>query len=144
MGGAGTETTNPLEAAKVWQCHCGKCLPMMPDARLVDTVHAIYRAQDGIGGTITIASAIRCERWNAKQGGMPNSQHLLGTAADLHYQNAEGHLDPERIFSLVAPMLYRPIKGLGFYPWGLHVDVRDSRRLCVWHEVGKKPLTILP
>lgn len=40
-------------------------------------------------GVIRITSGYRCEELNNMVGGKPNSQHLLGQAADIHLSNKE-------------------------------------------------------
>ena len=37
-----------------------------------------------LGGPVIITSGVRCERRNREVGGVPNSQHLFGQAADLY------------------------------------------------------------
>ena len=40
-----------------------------------------------LGVPISIVSGLRCKTWNAIQGGVSNSQHMYGEAADIY---AEG------------------------------------------------------
>ena len=53
-------------------------------------------AREAIGCPLIINSGFRCEAVNRQVGGVPNSQHLLGQAADIRPQ------DPEQFHRLVA------------------------------------------
>ena len=52
------------------------------DKRLVDVLDAI---RERIGQPIEVLSGYRCPEHNAEVGGVPNSQHVEGTAADITY-----------------------------------------------------------
>ena len=43
--------------------------------------------RDKVGAPVYINSGYRSKRLNAKVGGVPNSRHLLGKAADIHCDN---------------------------------------------------------
>ena len=43
--------------------------------------------RDTVGAPVYINSGYRSKRLNAKVGGVPNSRHLLGKAADIHCDN---------------------------------------------------------
>lgn len=45
--------------------------------------------REKIGQPITVLSGYRCEIRNSECGGVKNSQHLLGTAADLTYDGID-------------------------------------------------------
>lgn len=101
-------------------CKCGKyCdgFPAEPDEKLVRTLDAI-RAKLGV--PVTISSGIRCTRHNANVGGVSNSQHLYGIAADL--QSGAG---PARM-KAVAEAVMGNTGGIGLYGWGIHVDTRSG------------------
>ena len=50
------------------------------DKRLVDVLDKI---RERVGRPVYIESGYRCEDHNREVGGVPNSQHVLGTAADI-------------------------------------------------------------
>lgn len=54
------------------------------DKRLVDVLDKI---RERVGRPIYIESGYRCEDHNREVGGVPNSQHVLGTAADITVDN---------------------------------------------------------
>ena len=45
--------------------------------------------RDTLGAPVYINSGYRSKRLNAKVGGVPNSRHLLGKAADIHCDNLD-------------------------------------------------------
>ena len=45
--------------------------------------------QDAIGRPVYINSGYRSKRLNARVGGVPNSRHLQGKAADIHCDNLD-------------------------------------------------------
>ena len=71
---------------------------------------------------ITITSAIRCPTRNAQVGGVSNSLHLTGQAADL----SASSLYPYELLAIanevVNDLLPGTQGGLGKYSWGIHVD----------------------
>lgn len=94
------------------------------DKVLIDTdlVKILQKIRDHFGKPITINSAYRSASHNRKVGGVSNSQHVKGTAADI-------------IVSGVAPVevakyaeYIMPNKGgIGVYSSFVHIDVRTSR-----------------
>ena len=68
-----------------FKCKCGgkysKGYPHEPDERMVKTVNQLRK---NLGVPITIVSGLRCRTWNAIQGGVSNSQHMYGEAADIY------------------------------------------------------------
>lgn len=68
-----------------FKCKCGgkycKGYPAEPDERMV---RIAYQLRKNLGVPITIVSGLRCKTWNAIQGGVSNSQHMYGEAADIY------------------------------------------------------------
>ena len=50
-------------------------------------VHVLQPLRDTVGAPVYINSGYRSKRLNAKVGGVTNSRHLLGKAADIHCDN---------------------------------------------------------
>ena len=60
-------------------CHCG-CGYNVIDQRVINMAQVI---RDALGVPVRVTSGCRCEENNAKQGGVKNSYHVQGKAADL-------------------------------------------------------------
>ena len=86
------------------------------DKRLVDVLDKI---RERVGRPVYIESGYRCEDHNREVGGVPNSQHVLGTAADIT-------VDDISIDELANIAKECGADGVGRY-YGLqfvHIDVR--------------------
>lgn len=76
-------------------CHCDRhgvdaeghpILDHIIDKRLVDVLD---RIRERLGVPITVNSGYRCPEHNAEVGGVSDSQHVLGTAADITYDGVD-------------------------------------------------------
>lgn len=85
------------------------------------TVRAVDEIRRRLGVPVTVTSGIRCKQHNANEGGVYNSQHLYGTAADLH-----SSASPQRMKE-VAEAVLGDTGGIGLYDWGIHVDTRATK-----------------
>lgn len=106
-----------------FKCTCnGKyCngFPVEPDEKLVrilDKVRAKY------GKAFSPNSAIRCAKRNAEVGGVSNSQHLYGIAADISVPGVA----PKTVAAYLETLLPNT-GGIGIYSWGVHVDTRKTK-----------------
>lgn len=67
-----------------FKCKCGgkycNGYPADPDERMVKIADQLRK---NLGVPITVISGLRCKTWNAIQGGVSNSQHMYGEAADI-------------------------------------------------------------
>ena len=68
-----------------FRCKCGgkycNGYPSEPDERMVRIADQLRK---NLGVPITVVSGLRCKTWNAIQGGVSNSQHMYGEAADIY------------------------------------------------------------
>lgn len=68
-----------------FRCQCGgkycNGYPAEPDERMVRIADQLRK---NLGVPITVVSGLRCKTWNAIQGGVSNSQHMYGEAADIY------------------------------------------------------------
>ena len=67
-----------------FECHCGCRMPDSARANIVALVEQVLdQARERYGKPVCVNSGYRCARHNASVGGVANSQHLRGEAADL-------------------------------------------------------------
>ena len=86
--------------------------------------------RDAIGRPVYINSGYRSKRLNARVGGVPNSYHLRGLAADIHVDNDE---HAKVLFDILKQNKYVDLV-LKEARW-LHVQTRTDgrqRRRAVW------------
>ncbi len=93
-----------------------------------DLVERLQKLREAYGRSITITSGYRSKEHNDKVGGVKNSQHVLGTAADLTAKDLDSlHEHCLKIFNAIGDGRKK-----GKF---IHVDVRSLPK-------GKKgPLT---
>lgn len=108
-----------------FRCTCGRCggFPVEPQEEMVRTVDEI-RHRLGIPVQIVDAggSGVRCPAHNAEVGGVYNSEHLYGRAADLHSSASPAKM------KAVAEEVMGNTGGIGLYSWGIHVDTGKYSR----------------
>ncbi len=82
-------------------------------------------------GPLRILSAYRTPEHNAAVGGRPHSQHLEGRALDIALPN---DLSIDEFHATVRPWAKTDssVRGLGYYRWGVHIDIRPADRLVAW------------
>jgi hypothetical protein len=105
-----------------FRCQCkGKyCngFPVEPEEELVLVCNEIRRR---LGVPVSIVdsggSGVRCLEHNAAVGGVRNSNHLYGKAADLHSKKS-----PQEMAS-VAESVMGATGEIGIYSWGIHIAV---------------------
>lgn len=103
------------------------------DGILIDTelVKVLQRIRDHFKKAVVINSAYRNASYNKKVGGVSNSQHTKGTAADIKVIGYSPKVVAEFIESIM------PDKGgIGLYSSFVHVDVRTKRSR--WQNFGKE------
>ena len=106
-----------------FRCPCGRCggFPVEPQESIVRTVDEIrYRLGIPISIVDGGGSGVRCAAHNAEVGGVANSQHLYGLAADLH-----SAASPAQMKAVAEDVMGRT-GGIGLYAWGIHVDTRPG------------------
>ena len=106
-----------------FKCKCGQyCsgFPAEPDETMVRYADAIRKR---IGKPISVNSGLRCKTHNANVGGVSNSQHQLGTAADL---GCPGGVTAAQM-AAIAEEVIGDTGGIGTYGWGIHIDSRTTK-----------------
>lgn len=104
-------------------CHCCGRGADKIDPRLIELLEQLRVKADA---PIHVNCGYRCPKHNADVGGVPNSQHVLGSAADIYIPA----LTFNQAHDLVKTL---PFDGTGFYPpvdssglWFIHVDTRQG------------------
>lgn len=100
------------------KCYRHTGLDHVIDKRLVDVLEQI---RERVGEPVFILSGYRCPEHNAEVGGVSNSQHLFGTAADIYCDG----VSVERLAEIAEEC---GADGIGrYYEQGfVHVDVRGE------------------
>ena len=104
-------------------CKCGKYCNGYPVEIDMNMVKIADEIRNRIGKPIQINSGIRCKTHNANVGGVSNSRHLYGNAADL---GCPSGCTPEQMAS-IAEEIMGDTGGIGIYTWGIHIDTRSTK-----------------
>ena len=108
-----------------FKCKCGgkycNGYPVEPDERMVRIAD---RLRKNLGAPITIVSGLRCKTWNAVQGGVANSQHMYGEAADIYARGVSQSRVEAELDEIGGVRYHYPIKGSS----NVHFDVPKGNR----------------
>ena len=104
-------------------CKCGKYCNGYPVEIDMNMVKIADKIRSRIGKPIQINSGIRCKIHNANVGGVSNSQHLFGNAADL---GCPSGCTPIQMASIAEDVM-GDTGGIGIYSWGIHIDTRTTK-----------------
>ncbi len=97
---------------------CGHSAPI--SSKLVD---AVQKLRNIVGMPLRINSGFRCKTHNAKVGGVIDSPHCKGIAADV--ATPRGMTDVE-FYNIACNIEEFKNGGVGIYDGRIHVDVRDA------------------
>lgn len=104
-----------------FRCKCGgRYCNGFPAEMSEDTVRCADEIRRRAGVPLLVNSGLRCDRWNAIQGGVKNSNHRTGHAVDL-----SGNISPAKLYAIAQEVHAAKIPGrggLGLYDWGIHED----------------------
>lgn len=87
-----------------------------------DLVTLLEKIREAAGGAVTINSGYRSPEHNAAVGGVSNSQHVKGTAADIVVEDT----DPLTV-GQIAEYILGNRGGIGVYQTFTHVDTRAKK-----------------
>lgn len=87
-----------------------------------DLVSVLQQIRAHFGKPVMITSAYRTPAHNAKVGGVANSQHLYGVAADIKVKS----VSPTRVAQYAEQILINT-GGIGVYETFVHIDVRPTK-----------------
>ena len=111
------------------ECPC--CKKYIYSARLLALAEKVRAI---LGAPMHVHSGTRCPAHNAKVGGSPHSQHLLGRALDFHVSGLSPRQTRDAILAAAKRKQLPELGGLGLYSWGVHIDCRphDPGRIAKW------------
>jgi len=102
-----------------FRCPC--CQAVIVSSKLINKLTLL---REELQFQVTISSGYRCEAKNTAVGGVPNSQHLKGTAVDIPKYTQ----DVVVVRTMRAALERRFAQGgMGEYSGHFHVDVRGFR-----------------
>jgi len=101
-----------------FKCKCGECSQDTIDYKLLELLQTL---RNRTGARITINSGNRCPAHNGAVGGAPNSQHLLGRAADIVVEG----VSPSQVGSMMEELM-GAAGGIGIYETFTHIDTRTN------------------
>jgi peptidoglycan hydrolase-like protein with peptidoglycan-binding domain len=108
-----------------FKCKCGgkycNGYPAEPDERMVRIANQLRK---NLGVPITVVSGLRCKTWNAIQGGVSNSQHMYGEAADIYASGVSQARVEAELDKIGGVRYHYPIKGSS----NVHFDVPKGSR----------------
>jgi len=104
----------------------GTPMPPLVLENIKELAENLQKIREFLKESIHINSAYRSSSHNAAIGGKPNSQHLLGKAADIAMKN---FTSKDIIIVLERMILNGELKegGLGLYNGFVHYDIRGQR-----------------
>lgn len=106
------------------RCKCGgKYCNGYPAEMAEETMRLADEIRRRAGVPLNNNSALRCQRWNALQGGVSNSNHMTGHAIDL--APIGGNISVAKLHQIAQEVMAEKIPGrggLGKYSWGVHID----------------------
>ena len=103
-----------------WEFNCKHCGTLPPQGIDPDLLVVLEDVRAHFGKPVTINSGYRCPTHNAAVGGVKDSQHVDGTAADI----VVAETSPSKVYAYLDPTHNG---GLGKYNTFTHIDVRGSR-----------------
>jgi uncharacterized protein YcbK (DUF882 family) len=109
-----------------FKCKDGSDIPNNVLSSIKELAKNLQVLRDTINKTISITSGYRSPKYNAKIGGVKNSQHTKGTASDIQIKG----MTPKEV-ALVIEGLIESGKmkqgGIGVYPNFTHYDIRGVK-----------------
>lgn len=106
------------------RCKCGgKYCNGYPAEMAEETMRLADEIRRRAGVPLNNNSALRCQQWNALQGGVANSNHMTGHAIDL--APIGGNISVAKLQQIAQEVMAEKLPGrggLGKYSWGVHID----------------------
>ena len=109
-----------------FECKCGCEMPMDVFFNIQKLANQLQYVRDFLELPITLTNAYRCRSHNKEVGGVSDSQHILGKAADLQVKG----LTTAELYTAVDILAeYNHVLqgGLGLYNTFVHYDIRGNK-----------------
>ncbi|QDP55948.1 MAG: putative peptidase M15 [Prokaryotic dsDNA virus sp.] len=103
--------------------------PSLPDSGKNMDINFLYKlehARELAGVPFKITSGYRTKDHNAKVGGVPNSSHLIGVAADIAVSGGNQR------YIILNALIKAGFKRLGIAKTFIHCDTDDTKPNSVW------------
>jgi uncharacterized protein YcbK (DUF882 family) len=113
--------SDPISLSQI-KCPCGCNSGSLDDGLLV----ILDKIRERFDRPININSGFRCEDHNESVGGVPESAHIKGLAADIRCDNSRDR------FELINVLLsYVPVRRIGMGSNFIHIDIDEDKPLDV-------------
>ena len=109
-----------------FKCKDGSEIPNDVLPNIIELAKNLQVLRDAIGKSITINSGYRSPKYNAKIGGVKDSQHVKGKASDLRVAG----MTPKEVALVIEGLIEsKKMKqgGIGIYPNFTHYDIRGTK-----------------
>ena len=108
-----------------FRCKCGgKYCNGFPAELQEQLVKICDQLRKNLGVPITIVSGLRCPTWNKIQGGVENSQHMYGEAADIYCRGISQLRVETELDNIGGVRYHYPISGSN----NVHFDIPKGAR----------------
>ena len=117
--------TNNFNKAE-FDCKCGCEMPKEVLINIQKLANQLQILRNKVGVSVKINSAYRCIKHNKSIGGVSNSQHVLGKAADVVINGFKA----AKTFDLISELIDKGDMlqgGLGSYNTFTHYDIRKTK-----------------
>ena len=109
-----------------FKCKDGSDIPNNVLSNITELAKNLQVLRDSINKSISITSGYRSPKYNAKIGGVKNSQHVKGTASDIQIKG----MTPKEVALIIEGLIESgKMKqgGIGVYPNFTHYDIRGVK-----------------
>ena len=109
-----------------FDCNDGSEMPINIYHNMVKVANQLQILRNHLGKPIQINSAWRSEEYNASIGGVKDSQHIMGRAADIVVRD----LTSTEVYNTIEELIEKGDMlqgGIGLYDTFVHYDIRGER-----------------
>lgn len=109
-----------------FDCNDGCEMPINVYHNMVKVANQLQALRNYIGKPIQINSAYRSEEYNASIGGVKDSQHIMGRAADIVVKG----MTPLEVSKIIQELIDKGDilqGGIGIYSSFVHYDIRGTK-----------------